>query len=170
LQCHNFRGTDFQAVILRSQLEQLEERIATYNSNAAILEERLNALPGVRVQSRGRLADPQSYYAFAVSLVDGPIAQLPLETVQAALGAEGFGTGRTYGTVYGHVLFNASPETYRIANGSCPVSEGLGTNQTLTFLHYWLGSDQDTISAIGDAFEKVATQAETLADWTPPAQ
>jgi dTDP-4-amino-4,6-dideoxygalactose transaminase len=168
LQCHNFRGTDFQAVILRSQLEQLEDRIATYNSNATILEERLNALTGVRTQARGRLAEPQSYYAFTVLLEDGPLAKLPLGAVQAALAAEGFSTGSTYGPVYRHVLFNAAPESYRIANGSCPVSEGLGTKQALNFLHYWLGSDQSVIHSICDIFEKVSAQAETLADWTPP--
>ncbi len=169
LQCHNFRGTDFQAVILRSQMEQIEERIATYNSNAAILEERLNALPGVRIQSRGRLVGPQSYYALAIILEDGPLGQLPLGTVQAALAAEGLSTGGTYGPVYQHVLFNAAPETYRIANGSCPVSEGVATKNTLTLLHYWLGSDADTINAIGDIFEKVVAQADALSDWTPPA-
>lgn len=169
LQCHNFRATDFQAVILRSQLEQLEERIAIYNHNATSLESRLNALPGVRVQSRGRLADPQSYYAFAILLEDGPIAQAPLEHVMQALLAEGLPVGNTYGTVYQHVLFNAAPKTYRIADGGCPVAEGLGTRQTLIMLHPWLESDDATLNAIGDIFEKVATQGETLAGWTPPA-
>ena len=168
LQCHNFRATDFQAVILRNQLEQLEGRIATYNRNAALLEERLNALPGVRIQSRGRLANPQSYYALAVILEDGPLAELPLATVQAALLAEGLPMGGTYGPVYQHVLFNAAPENYRITNGSCPLSEELAKKHTLTLPHHWLGSDQATINAIGDIFEKVAFQAENLSNWTPP--
>jgi L-glutamine:2-deoxy-scyllo-inosose/3-amino-2,3-dideoxy-scyllo-inosose aminotransferase len=167
LQCHNFRATEFQSLILRSQLEQLAARIATYNQSATFLEARLNALPGVRVQARGRLADPQSYYAFAVSF-EGAAAQIPLSNILAALGAEGFSAGGTYGTVYNHVLWNAAPETYRIAGGSCRVAEELGTRHTLTFQHQWLESDEQTLESIAQIFEKVMAQADQLADWMPP--
>ncbi|NJO83843.1 MAG: hypothetical protein HC828_14300 [Blastochloris sp.] len=54
LVCHNFRGTDFQAVILRHQLEQLPQRIDRYNRHADHITQMLAGIDGVRVQARGR--------------------------------------------------------------------------------------------------------------------
>ncbi len=170
LQCHNFRATEFPALILRSQLKNLEERIATYNQSAAFLESRLNTIPDVRVQSRGRLSDPQSYYGFAVILDRGALAEIPMEKIIHALVAEGLPVGGIYGTVYNHILFNAAPAKYRIAQNGCPVAEKLGAVPILVLQHQWLESDEHTLESIAAIFEKVLSQPSAIADWTAPTE
>jgi dTDP-4-amino-4,6-dideoxygalactose transaminase len=167
LRCHNFRATEFPALILRSQLKNLEERIETYNRSAAFLESRLNAIPDARVQSRGRLADPQSYYGFVIILDRGALSEIPMQNIVQALLAEGLPIGGIYGTVYNHILFNAAPEEYRIAQNGCPVAEELGAVPILVLQHQWLESDEEPLEAIAAIFEKVLSQPDVLKDWTP---
>ena len=161
LTCHNFRATEFQALILRSQLKHLKERIATYNRSAAILEERLESIEGLRPQARGHLADPQSYYAFGI-IREGDLTGIPLDVFQRAIHAEGLGIDATYGTVYHHSLFNIDPKRYRIEGGRNAVAEDVAQHNTLTLLHPWLESDDDTLHKIADVLEKVANNAGAL--------
>ncbi len=162
--CHNFRATEFQATILHHQLKMLEQRIQVYNSNATRLTHYLEAIPGLRVQARGRLANPQSYYGFVVIFHDGPLASVSTEIILAALAAEGIkaGISTTYGPVYHHLLFNVPPAAYRIAVPGCPVAETLATKQAIVLAHQWLGADEQTIETLGAIFMKLVTHAGTL--------
>jgi L-glutamine:2-deoxy-scyllo-inosose/3-amino-2,3-dideoxy-scyllo-inosose aminotransferase len=162
LLCHNFRGTEFQAVILRSQLRNLGPLMARYNQNAALLGRLLQDSPGVRVQTRGRRADPQSYYALALMFDHGPLRHVPRATIIKALAAEGVTLMGTYGPVYKHMLFNLEPAQYRMAEGGCPVADTIGTEYALVLMHYWLGADAGTIEAIAAGIHKVACNAEAL--------
>ena len=161
--CHNFRATAFQAIILQDQLCQLRDRIERYNANAARLEQRLKDVPGVRVQARGQHAGPQGYYASVLIFDKDVIGDMPMQRVIEALSAEGLASGLegTYGPVYDHMLFNLSPGQYRIAEGSCPVSEQDGTQCSLCVEHLWLGCD-DQIEAVADILMKVATNVDAL--------
>jgi L-glutamine:2-deoxy-scyllo-inosose/3-amino-2,3-dideoxy-scyllo-inosose aminotransferase len=167
LLCHNFRATDFQALILRSQLRHLDELIATYNDNAAYLEEQLRDVPGVRVQARGRLSGPQSYYAFGLIFDEEPLRDIPLEVIQRAINAEGLGVGGTYGVVYRHILWNIEPGRYRIESDGCPVSTEIGAGRTLVLPHQWLGAPQSTLDAAGAILRKVACRHDALREVTP---
>lgn len=160
--CHNFRATEFQALILSDQLQRVEALIARYNANAARLEERLADVEGVRVQSRGRLADPQSYYALCFIFDEGPISQVPLTRIIEAASAEGLPIGGTYGPVYSHMLFNLAPSEYSMAEGGCPVSDGIATRSTAVLPHPWLGAPEEHIEIIGDIIAKVAANANEL--------
>jgi dTDP-4-amino-4,6-dideoxygalactose transaminase len=165
LLCHNYRGNEFQAAILQDQLPLLGERIARYNANAAKLEKRVREeAPGVRVQSRGRLAGPQSYYCFAMVFDGEPLADVPLDRIIEAAKAEGlsFISPRGYGPVYKHTLWNVPPKQYRIAKEGCQVVETIGTERLAIFGHSVLGADDETIEAIGDVIVKVARNAEAL--------
>jgi dTDP-4-amino-4,6-dideoxygalactose transaminase len=162
LMCHNFRGTAFEATILNDQLATLAERIKTYNRSRDLIESYLTDVPGVRLQERGRLADPQGYYALA-ALFDGPqTADLPLELLIKAALAEGLPTRPTYGPVYRHMLYNMPRDSYKIAEGGCPVAETTGTDRALILSHQWLGSDEATLRAIGEILFKLARSAHNL--------
>ncbi|HVF09342.1 MAG TPA: DegT/DnrJ/EryC1/StrS family aminotransferase [Abditibacteriaceae bacterium] len=162
LMCYNFRATEFQAAILRHQLLNLDDLMETYNQNAARFEAQLAAVPGLRVQSRGRLSTRQSYYAFCVVFDEDPLGDIPVATILDALRAEGLAAGTTYGTVYNHMLFTVPADKYCIAAGSCPVAEITGSQRTVVLPHQWLGADDATIEAIGAIFSKVAHNAEAL--------
>ena len=160
---YNFRATEFQALILQSQLKTLDVHIDLYNRNAAQLEARLRGVSGVRVQSRGLCATRQSYYAFAVIFDDPTIQDVPLPTILEALRAEGLSIMLpTYGVVYQHLLFNVAPATFRVEDGRCAVAEEIGQGRTAVLAHQWLGADDASIEKIGDAIAKVARSAPAL--------
>ncbi|HBC89342.1 MAG TPA: hypothetical protein DCZ94_20575 [Lentisphaeria bacterium] len=163
LLCNNYRATEFQAVILRGQLKGLAKLIALYNRNALRLEKQLAGIPGLRVQARGRLAGPQSYYGWAVTFTDDVFAGIPFSSIQKAMTAEGLSTWGTYGPVYKHMLYNLPKNSaYRIANGKCPVAEGIASSKTAVLPHPWLGSDAATIDLIARIFAKIAGNADAL--------
>ncbi len=166
LPVYNFRATEFQAVILRHQLRDLEARIALYNHNAARIEARLAGVPGVRVQARGRCSTQQSYYAFGVVFDEGPLGEAPLTLIFEALAAEGLPFFHpTYGVVYRHLLFNVPAGHYHLPQGGCPVAECTGGERTGIMLHHWLGADDATIDGIGAGLSKIALQARCLRDY-----
>ena len=68
LLCHNYRATEFQAAILLGQLEHLKEDTAIREANAEYLRKRIDALPGIHMQARGRKATVQSFYLFSFIL------------------------------------------------------------------------------------------------------
>ena len=162
LLCHNYRGLEFQAVILRDQLRGLGPLIDSYNSAAARLETHLAAVPGLRVQTKGRLAGPQSYYTFAMIFDEPPLVDVKLETIIGAAAAEGLPLEPTYGSVYNHALWNMPPHSYRLAPGGCPVSDSLGSERCAMIMHYWLGADDETINRIATILAKLSAHADVL--------
>jgi L-glutamine:2-deoxy-scyllo-inosose/3-amino-2,3-dideoxy-scyllo-inosose aminotransferase len=162
LVCHNFRGTEFQAVILHDQLNVLPELMDRFAANAALLAERLQGLPGVQLQARGKQADVQGYYGLGITFTEGPLTRLPIGRIVEALAAEGWAPNTTYGPVYQHILWNASPEEYRLPAGGCPVADGPATSHTLILMHFWLSAETETIEKIAAIIRKVALNAEAL--------
>lgn len=160
--CHNFRATEFQAAILQEQLPELADRIARSNANAARLTNGLAEVPGIRVQSPGCLANPQSYYALVFIFDSEPLVDIPIELLSDAIAAEGLRLNPTYGPVYRHTLFNLLPHMYHIAEETCPVAEELATKHAITLPHQWLDSDAQTIDTIVNILTKVAIQADIL--------
>ena len=160
--CHNFRSTAFHAVILSDQLAELPDRIERYDRNAQRLQRRLADVSGVRIQSRGRLANPQSYYYLVFIFDEGPLASVPRQGIKEAMGAEGLYPGFTHGPVYQHPLFNLLPGDYRIFEGRCPVAETVGTERALVLPHQMLGMDEDVIDTIGRIVAKVAEHGGAL--------
>ncbi len=81
LQCHNYRGTAFEATILKDQLEGLSDLINRYNRTAEIIKEKIADTPGVRIQTKGRLASPQGYYTLAVIFDGEEVKDIPIERI-----------------------------------------------------------------------------------------
>ena len=130
LLCHNYRATAFQAVILSQQLKNLKNLIGSYDSNAAFLRDFIKDIPGVRMQSPGRLSAPQGYYSFHLIFDGEPFKDIPKAIINEACNAEGFPIGNgTHGPVYKAALFNLNLEKgeYRIPDGRCSVCEDLFT-------------------------------------------
>jgi L-glutamine:2-deoxy-scyllo-inosose/3-amino-2,3-dideoxy-scyllo-inosose aminotransferase len=167
LRCHNYRGTAFQALILADQLKGLRKLIGTYNRSAAEIEKTVAGLKGVRVQARGRMADPQGYYCLVLIFDSAPMKDIPLSNIIAALSAEGLGCGGTYGPVYKHILFNMEKNDYRIDGGSCPVAEGIGTLRSACISHPVLGNDMKTIRKICTIIAKVVENHKELINYKP---
>ncbi len=162
LTCYNFRATAFQAVILHDQLKELKSLIERYEVNAVRLQKRLADVPGIRIQTRGRLSDPQGYYGLIILFDHESVASVPVKTLLKAIAAEGLNLGGTYGPVAEHALFSIKPQNYRIAEGGYPVAKKIGTDRALTLPHPYLGGDDQLIDTIGDILAKVTQNANTL--------
>lgn len=150
--CHNYRATAFQAVILNQQLKKLKQLILTYESNVKYLIDSIKDVPGVRIQSPGRLADPQGYYALCILFDGEPFKDIPKNIINEAFNAEGMPIGNgSHGPVYHHALFNLNLERgeYRLPEGRCKVCEEIFP-RTLGSVHQFLAyrSTMEKLSAV----------------------
>jgi len=162
LLCHNYRGTAFGATILKDQLMGLPDLIDRYNRTAEIIKGEIADVPGVRIQTKGRLASPQGYYTLAVIFDGEEVKDVPLMRIIEACAAEGLQMGKTYGPVYKHLLFNLTEDEYRIDDGSCPVAEIIGTERTAMLAHSYLGCNDETAAEMGDIIAKVVKNNKEL--------
>lgn len=161
--CHNYRATAFQAVILQQQLEHLPELIRTYNENAALLSGLLKDIPGVRIQSPGRLASPQGYYTFHIIFDGGVFKDIPRWLISKVCYDEGIDIGNgTHGPVYAHNLFNLNQEKgeYRIPGGRCGVCEDVCAH-TLGFSHSMLRY-RENMELVSEILHKVFDNIDEL--------
>lgn len=171
LLCHNYRATEFQALLLCPQLERLAEMTQRRNAGADTLTEHLKAIPGLRVQKRGRKASSgrQSYYGMVLQYDPNEWSGLSLDRLLRALAAEGIRAGKTYGPVHRHELWNIPPDRYRIfgdwrdAQGdNCRVSEEWGTQRAIVLNHAHLDLPQEYLLRIAEGFAKVHKHAASI--------
>ena len=162
LSCHNYRGTAFEATILKDQLEGLADLIDRYNRTADIIKGKIADVPGVRIQTKGRLASPQGYYTLAVIFDGEEVKDIPLTRIIEACAAEGLQLGGTYGPVYKHLLFNLAEGEFRIDGESCPIAEITGTERTAMLSHQYLGCDGEAAAKMGEIIAKVVNNYKEL--------
>ncbi len=157
LLCFNYRATEFQAAILLGQLEHLQADTAYREANAEYLRKRIDALPGIRMQARGRKATSQSFYMLAFALnLDELHTGIDRNQIVEALKAEGVkpGVGWSGGVpVFKQDLWNVPADKIRIA--SADVAWKHCSSQELVYPLHWLLADRAAVSAFADAFEKV---------------
>ena len=152
--CHNYRGLAFPALLLSRQLKELPARIERMKKFAAALKE-LENIPGVRLQSPGKEASPQGYYAIEIIL--DPAIWGKARTAAATIHSEGIpvATGN-YGPVYKHMLFNCRD----FRNTGCPVSDFMG-EQAFSLSHTGM-EYPEMVPFIEKAFRKVYENREEL--------
>lgn len=174
--CHNYRATEFQAMILRQQLKHLNTLARRRDDNAMMLTEGLERIPGVRAQARGTKAGPQSYYCYMVTLDLEAWSNATCAQIRAALKKEGIPVAPTYGSVYRHPLWNLPASRYRIHGDRrdalgpvCPVAESIGTQRTLGVPHQVLDWSEENRMKLIAAFQKVHRHADRIAQIQLPA-
>lgn len=162
LVCHNYRSTEFQAVILRSQLQKLPELLDIYNSNIKYLRELVSEIPGVRLQEPGRLATRQGYYGLGVIFDQDELAQVRKELIRDAVKREGIpALDNVYEPVYKHALFNLPQSDWRI-EGKCDITENVVHKHTLNLTHTTFGVPRENMDKIAAALRKVSDNAGEL--------
>ena len=127
--CHNYRSLAIQAQILRDQLAELPDFNRRHNEFHDLLEQEVKDIPGIRLQSRGRLASPQGFYSQGIVFESDGFEKISLKTICHALYMEGIRNIQdTYGRVCKHLLFNMQPEYYRLDPEGYPNSEFLSAH------------------------------------------
>ena len=154
--CHNYRVTEFQAIILLDQLSTLRQDTELRAKNAAYLRKKLEKIPGVKVQAEGRCATLQSYYMFAVMIDDQMLKPgIDLDQFVAALKAEGLGSlNRGWGApMYRQRLWSIPESMYRIESNK--VAEQIVSKQLLVSGLNWLMAGKDDLDRYAEAVAKV---------------
>jgi L-glutamine:2-deoxy-scyllo-inosose/3-amino-2,3-dideoxy-scyllo-inosose aminotransferase len=154
LVCHNYRGTEFQAVILLESLKHLQEQTELRDANAKYLGKLIGDIPGIEIQARGRLADLQGYYIMFFLFDLAKWNNISLNRLMEIFGAEGLGLMGTYGPVYSHALWNIPASGYRKAD-ACSTCETLCKERAAGLFHNWLLADKETIEAVAGTIRKV---------------
>ncbi len=154
--CHNYRVTEFQAVILLGQLAHLRQDTELRAKNADYLRAKLDAIPGIRVQAKGRCATTQAYYCYALFVDDAMLKPgIDIDKVAEAIKAEGLpGLGRSWGaTMYRQRLWTIPENMYRIASNE--VAEKLVSKQMLVCGLNWLMAEKADLDRFAEAVAKV---------------
>ena len=156
LLCHNYRATEFQALILLDQLHELAAASRYRADNAAYLRKGLESIPGITAQKPGLKSDLQSYYVFGIKI--DPAVLKPGKTkddVIAAVAAEGApevfaGWGAP---VFRHKLWNVPASAWRV--DSSAVAEDIIANRICLMGIQWLMNDKAALDRLIAAFAKV---------------
>lgn len=161
LTCHNFRPTSFNAVILSDQLKGLDALTQKYVGARKYLEARLVESTHIRFQKSGRKATIQPVYKW-VMIFDAPeYRDISIDTICAALVAEGLPVVLAVPPVYKHMLFNLEENKYRISHEGCHIAEQL-VDRSLVLMHQVLGGDQKELEMIAEIIEKVMNNCDPL--------
>lgn len=153
---HNYRITEFQAVILRAQLKTLRADTEFRARNAEVLRKRLNAIPGIKVQTPGRCTDLQGYYQYALTIDPAFLKEgIGRDQFCAALRAEGVscGPGGWGNLMFRHKLWSVPEKLYRVV--SYETAEDIVANKLATMALNWLMLSEEETRKVADAFEKV---------------
>jgi dTDP-4-amino-4,6-dideoxygalactose transaminase len=99
----NYRLTEFQAAVLLAQLDRLEAQTVKREANAAILDEELAKVPGVKPMRRDERVTRRSWHLYPFRFISSEFGGLSRDEFVGALSAEGIPASPGYLTpVYGN--------------------------------------------------------------------
>jgi dTDP-4-amino-4,6-dideoxygalactose transaminase len=167
---HNLRMTEWQAALLRAQLERVPEQHERRALRAEQFREALAAVPGVRVLPRDPRITRFTCYQLIVRYDAADFAGASRDAVIDALRAEGIPcSGRFYEPLPRDPLFARDPHTNRAVRAGVdydarefPVAARAAYQESIWLPHpLFLGSESDVEDLVA-AFAKVQAGASAL--------
>jgi dTDP-4-amino-4,6-dideoxygalactose transaminase len=167
---HNLRLTEWQAAILRAQLERLPEQNARRERNLARFEPAIAAVPGLRPPRRDSRVTARAAYQFVLRYDSRAFAGVPRDHVILALRAEGVPcSGRFYTPLAEDPLFARDPLTNgAVAAGASydpaafPVAQRAAFDESIWLPHeLFLGGDTEVDDVVA-AFARIQQNAADL--------
>jgi dTDP-4-amino-4,6-dideoxygalactose transaminase len=165
---HNYRMTEFQAAVLLSQLERLDEQTHLRERRTERLEADLRQIEGIELLPRDPRITRQASYHFVFKFHSTAFQDIQRDAFVAALNAEGIPCdGRFYEAVYRSSLFEFAAEKYPAWSDAqraahCPVAERAGYEESVWLPHQiFLGSEQD-VDDVLTAVEKISANRDEL--------
>ena len=167
----NWRMTEWQGAVLRSQLARFPEQQANRAANANLLNAELPKIPGVTPQGRLAGCDSQGNYCYVV-FIDPQEFGATRDQVRSALLAEGIPLTTSYPAMHSFDLFQRAdglaPRIRDLANyppyaqQSFPVTERLAATSLWFTTAVLMGSSEDALD-VARALEKVYAARGELA-------
>jgi len=170
---HNYRLSEFQAAVLRIQLERLEEQTEKRKSNASYLSHLLKEMPGIHPLEQDPRVSTPAFYQYIFKFDSGALDGLDRANFLAALEMEGVPSdGLFYEPVYKSSLFNATGESFDALRRSpdradfqaynCPVAERAAYKEAVWLPHHLLLGEREYMDFIAAAIERVIFDREEL--------
>lgn len=162
----NYRMTEWQAAVLRVQLERLDEQTARRENNLAWLERRLADLAGISFTRRDPRNDRRACYQLIVRYDPAACGGRPRSEVLEALRARGVECeGEFYVPLHRDELFPMDPRTnplaaldyardYDPAAFPCPVAERAAYEEAIWIPHWLLLGEEADMERLARAFEE----------------
>lgn len=171
----NLRLTEFQATLLLTQMERLEDQAKTRDANAAYLTKLLNEIPGITPAALQEGCTRSAWHLYMFRYDAAKFAGLPREKFLKAMAAEGvpcsggYGplnkqpfletvlNGRGYRRIYGEQRLRQRRE-----QNHCPANDKLCT-EGVWFTQTMLLGGRSDMEQIAAAIGKIRTHAAALA-------
>lgn len=165
----NFRLTEFQGAILRSQLKRLPRQTEIRMKNANLLSERLEEIKGIEPLQPDKRITQRGYYFYCLRYHQEEFGGLPREKLLEALKGEGTPLGIGLGDPvyhlpafqnqhFGRTGCPISCEKYKgkidYTKVKCPVAEKVSYKEHLTLSNHTLLEERN-IQALLEALKKV---------------
>jgi dTDP-4-amino-4,6-dideoxygalactose transaminase len=167
----NYRITELQAALLEVALTRLLDQTVTRSRNMAYLDERLDAIEGIRPQKVDSRVTRRPGYLHISQFEPEAFGGITSQQFTAALAAEGIPCGTGNPPMHRYDLFQLTEEnsfTYRhfkdrldFANMSFPVAERAAQTTIWTAHQFFLGGS-NLVDCFVDAVEKVRANAAEL--------
>ena len=163
----NHRMTEWQAAILISQLERLDEQLEDRNRNAETLTEMLIGLPGVTPLANQPTVDQRPMYRMAFHYDKQSANGIPRGRFIDAVRAEGIPITPPYDVVYKSSLYQTELMPWyseKIEQPHCPIAEEIAAEGIFMLPHEILLGDEADMQDIANAFRKVIDNPGEAAD------
>ena len=164
----NARMSEWQAAILNTQLEKLDEQTDKRNENASYLTALLKEIPCIEVLKQDERITRNSYHLFIFKYKNENCKGLDREVFMKALSTEGIPCAPGYVCLYKQPLFN-TPEFKRITGSNINYgtlnlekAEKLSGREGVWFTQNMLLAEKKDMDQIADAITKIYENADDL--------
>ncbi len=165
----NFRLTEFQGAVLRTQLKKLQKQTEIRMKNANLLSEGLKDIEGIEPLKPDKRVTQRGYYFYCLRYHQEKFGGLPREKLLQALKTEGTPLGSGYDKPVYHLPAFAKEhfgrtgcpincEKYKgkidYTKVKCPVAERVSYEEHLTLVNHALLEERN-VHALLDALKKI---------------
>jgi dTDP-4-amino-4,6-dideoxygalactose transaminase len=166
----NMRMSEWQAAILRAQLGRLPEHHRTREERAALLDEELEKIPGLRPQGGDQRMDRRARFSYVFHYDPKQFAGLSLEGFEQALAREGILVGKCFPSLNQLELFrerNLGPrlrDSPEVAVGAAEVPHAERASESTVWLdHSMLLAEPEDILDVVRAISRIRGHARAVA-------
>lgn len=162
----NHRMTEFQAAVLRCQLNRLDEQIAVRQSRVARLRSSLAGVKGVRVAATDPRVTRHPHYQVLLHFRPNEFG-LAKDRLLQALVAEGVPVESGYQPLHLMPLFRWPVAAGRAVAHPCPVAEAASAECVVWFSFRLALASENQVDTLAFALEKLRANVEELRDAVP---
>ena len=169
----NYRMSEFQAALLRPQLETILDENRRRAENAAYLDRLLQGVPGLGVIGQLPHVSDRCYHLYIFKFDATRFAGMSRRLFIRAMAAEGIPCAPGYNPLYREPLFGRIAEEYPasfLTNKAradysrvrCPVTERVATEEAVWIPHRFLMTRRENMEKVAEAAARIQAHAAEI--------